>query len=79
LQEYFSELHFYGMGITRGLINPLQIISGCIHPKKWTGKPGRGNHVNFETFIPNPAKPGKMLQNLNFHVYLIDQFNGNGN
>jgi RHS repeat-associated protein len=28
-------------------------------------------HVNFETLIPNPAKPGKMMVGQNIHIYLI--------
>lgn len=37
-----------------------------------TGAHGGGPHVNFETLIPNPAKPGKMMVDKNFHTYLIN-------
>jgi hypothetical protein len=37
-----------------------------------TGAHGGGPHVNFETLIPNPAKPGKMIVDKNFHIYLTD-------
>jgi hypothetical protein len=37
-----------------------------------TGAHGGGPHVNFETLIPNPAKPGKMMVDKNFHIYLTD-------
>lgn len=35
-----------------------------------TGAHGGGPHVNFETLIPNPAKPGKMMVDQNIHIYL---------
>ncbi|WBM76128.1 hypothetical protein [Saprospira grandis] len=35
-----------------------------------TGKHGGGPHMNFETLIPNPHKPGKMMINQNLHIYL---------
>jgi RHS repeat-associated protein len=35
-----------------------------------TGAHGGGPHVNFETLVPNPAKPGRMMVNQNFHIYL---------
>ncbi len=35
------------------------------------GNHGGGPHVNFETLIPNPAKPGKMMVNENIHVYIL--------
>lgn len=37
-----------------------------------TGAHGGGPHVNFETLIPNPAKPGKMMVDKNYHIYLTD-------
>jgi hypothetical protein len=37
-----------------------------------TGAHGGGPHVNFETLVPNPAKPGKMKVDTNLHIYLID-------
>lgn len=36
------------------------------------GKHGNGPHVNFETLIPNPNKPGKMIVERNYHIYLTD-------
>ena len=36
------------------------------------GHHGGGPHVNFETLIPNPAKPGKMVADGNFHIYLTN-------
>jgi RHS repeat-associated protein len=36
-----------------------------------TGAHGGGPHVNFETLIPNPAKPGKMMVDKNIHIYLL--------
>jgi len=35
-----------------------------------TGKHGGGPHANFETLKANPAKPGKMIVDKNFHIYL---------
>lgn len=35
-----------------------------------TGAHGGGPHVNFETLIPNPAKPLKMMVDKNYHIYL---------
>ena len=35
-----------------------------------TGAHGGGPHVNFETLVPNPAKPGKMKVKDNYHIYL---------
>jgi RHS repeat-associated protein len=35
-----------------------------------TGAHGGGPHVNFETLVPNAAKPGKMKVGQNIHVYL---------
>ena len=35
-----------------------------------TGAHGGAPHVNFETLIPNPSKPGKMMVDKNFHIYL---------
>jgi RHS repeat-associated protein len=37
-----------------------------------TGAHGGGPHVNFETLIPNPSKPGKMMVDKNIHVFLTD-------
>ncbi|WP_276090970.1 RHS repeat-associated core domain-containing protein [Pedobacter sp. JY14-1] len=37
-----------------------------------TGAHGGGPHVNFETFVPNPAKPGKMMRKDNYHIFLTD-------
>ena len=37
-----------------------------------TGAHGGGPHVNFETLIPNSAKPGKMMVNQNIHIYIAD-------
>ena len=37
-----------------------------------TGAHGGGPHVNFETLVPNPAKPGKMKVDKNFHIYIFD-------
>ncbi len=34
------------------------------------GKHGGGPHVNFETLVPNPVKPGKMMVAQNYHVYI---------
>lgn len=36
------------------------------------GKHGGGSHMNFETLIPNPNKPGKMMVDKNLHIYLED-------
>jgi hypothetical protein len=36
------------------------------------GKHGGDPHVNFETLIPNTAKPGKMIVDRNIHIYLTD-------
>lgn len=36
------------------------------------GKHGGGPHMNFETLVPNPSKPGKMKVNQNLHIYLED-------
>ncbi|USG64972.1 hypothetical protein NDK47_23060 [Brevibacillus ruminantium] len=36
------------------------------------GKHGGGPHMNFETLVPNPSKPGKMKVNKNLHIYLED-------
>ena len=36
------------------------------------GNHGGGPHVNFETLIPNSAKPGKMMVDNNMHIYLIN-------
>lgn len=35
-----------------------------------TGAHGGGPHVNFETLVPNPAKPGKMIVKDNYHIFL---------
>ena len=35
-----------------------------------TGKHGGGPHVNLETLIENPNKPGKMKVETNIHVYI---------
>lgn len=35
-----------------------------------TGKHGGGPHVNFETLVPNPLKPGKMTVSENIHIYI---------
>lgn len=35
-----------------------------------TGAHGGGPHVNFETLVPNPNKPGKMMVDKNVHVYI---------
>ncbi len=37
-----------------------------------TGAHGGGPHVNFETLVPNPSKPGKMKVEENIHIYLND-------
>lgn len=37
-----------------------------------TGSHGGQPHVNFETLIPNPAKPGKMMVDRNIHIFLTD-------
>lgn len=37
-----------------------------------TGVHGAGPHVNFETLVPNPSKPGKMVVDRNYHIYLTD-------
>lgn len=37
-----------------------------------TGAHGGGPHVNFETLKPNSAKPGKMIVDKNYHIYLKD-------
>ncbi|WCL48476.1 hypothetical protein [Leptospira sp. GIMC2001] len=37
-----------------------------------TGAHGIGPHVNFETLIPNPAKPDGMMVDKNYHIYLTD-------
>ncbi|MEB3751146.1 pre-toxin TG domain-containing protein [Geobacillus icigianus] len=34
------------------------------------GKHGGGPHMNFETLVPNPSKPGKMKVDQNLHIYL---------
>lgn len=36
-----------------------------------TGKHGGGPHVNLETLIENPNKPGKMKVETNIHVYRV--------
>jgi intein/homing endonuclease len=36
------------------------------------GAHGGGSHMNFETLIPNPSKPGKMMVDSNLHIYLED-------
>jgi hypothetical protein len=36
------------------------------------GKHGGGSHMNFETLVPNPSKPGKMMIDKNLHIYLED-------
>lgn len=36
------------------------------------GYHGGGSHMNFETLVPNPAKPGKMKVDTNLHIYLED-------
>ena len=35
-----------------------------------TGAHGGGLHVNFETLVPNLAKPGKMMIDQNFHIFI---------
>ena len=37
-----------------------------------TGAHAGGSHVNFETLIPNPNKPGKMMVDKDLHIYLIE-------
>jgi RHS repeat-associated protein len=37
-----------------------------------TGKHDGGPHVNFETLLPNPSKPGKMTVSENIHIYIKD-------
>ena len=37
-----------------------------------TGAHGGGPHMNFETLVPNPNKPGKMMVDDNLHIYLKD-------
>jgi hypothetical protein len=37
-----------------------------------TGAHGGSPHVNFETLVPNPNKPGKMMIDQNLHVFLND-------
>ena len=36
------------------------------------GKHGGGPHVNFETLKPNPNKPGKMMVDQNYHVFITE-------
>ena len=36
-----------------------------------TGKHGGGPHVNLETLIENPNKPGKMKVETNIHVFRV--------
>ena len=36
------------------------------------GKHGGGPHVNFETLKPNPNKPGKMMDDQNYHVFITE-------
>ena len=36
------------------------------------GKHGGGSHMNFETLVPNPNKPGKKMVKENLHIYLED-------
>ena len=31
-----------------------------------------GPHVNFETLKPNPNKPGKMMVDQNYHVFITE-------
>ena len=35
-----------------------------------TGAHGGGPHANFETLIPNPSKPGKLIVDKNLHIYI---------
>lgn len=35
-----------------------------------TGKHGGGSHINFETLVDNPWKPGKKIIGSNHHVYI---------
>ncbi|MDQ0640980.1 RHS repeat-associated protein [Pedobacter sp. W3I1] len=37
-----------------------------------TGAHGGGPHVNFETFVPNPQKPGKLMREDNYHIFLTN-------
>jgi RHS repeat-associated protein len=37
-----------------------------------TGAHGGGPHINFETLIPNPTRPGKMMVGQNLHIYLTN-------
>lgn len=37
-----------------------------------TGAHGGGPHANFETLVPNPAKPGRVKVDQNFHIYIKD-------
>jgi hypothetical protein len=34
------------------------------------GKHWKGNHVNFEAFIPNPLEPVKLMVDENIHIYI---------
>ena len=36
------------------------------------GKHGGGPHVNFETLKPNPNKPGKMMVDQIYHVFITE-------
>lgn len=36
------------------------------------GYHGGGPHVNFETLKPNPNKPGKMMVDQNYHVFITE-------
>ena len=29
-------------------------------------------HMNFEEFVPDPARPGRFNRNVNMHIYLVD-------
>ena len=39
-------------------------------PGELNGTHAGGPHVNFETLIPNPARPGRMMPGQNSHVYI---------
>lgn len=41
-------------------------------PSDILGKHGGGPHVNFETLVPNPTDPSKMMVDRNLHIYLTD-------
>ena len=36
------------------------------------GKHAGGPHINFETLVPNPKKPGKKMVETNLHIFIED-------